>query len=87
MNFVRELRERAGRAQSLLAKLSGVSTRTISEYESGRGSPTVRTLGRMAEAVGMDVVVMVVPSEEEPAPPDPDTTGRLARRRRHEPRS
>ena len=31
VSIIRELRERAGLTQTLLAKLSGVSTRTISE--------------------------------------------------------
>ena len=48
MSIVRDLPERAGLTQSLLAKLSGVSTRTISEYESGRGesnAENAHTLG------------------------------------------
>ncbi|MCH8129199.1 MAG: helix-turn-helix transcriptional regulator [Acidobacteria bacterium] len=63
--MIRELRERAGLTQTLLAKLSGVSTRTISEYESGRGSPTLRMLARLATAAGVDVVLILLPVEGE----------------------
>ncbi len=65
MSIIRELRERAGLTQTLLAKLSGVSTRTISEYESGRGSPTLRMLARLATAAGVDVVLILIPVEGE----------------------
>ena len=65
MSITRELRERAGLTQTLLAKLSGVSTRTISEYESGRGSPTLRMLARLATAAGVDVVLILLPVEGE----------------------
>ena len=65
MSIIRELRERAGLTQTLLAKLSGVSTRTISEYESGRGSPTLRMLARLATVAGMDVVLILIPVEGE----------------------
>lgn len=65
MSIIRELRERAGLTQTLLAKLSGVSTRTISEYESGRGSPTLRMLARLATAAGVDVVLILLPVEGE----------------------
>jgi transcriptional regulator with XRE-family HTH domain len=64
MTIVRELRQRAGLTQSLLAKLSGVSVRTISEYESGRGSPTMQVLSRLATAAGMDVLVMLIPGSQ-----------------------
>ena len=65
MSIIRELRERAGLTQTLLAKLSGVSTRTISEYESGRGSPTLRMLARLATAAGVDVVLILIAVEGE----------------------
>ena len=65
MSIIRELREHAGLTQTLLAKLSGVSTRTISEYESGRGSPTLRMLARLATAAGVDVVLILIPVKGE----------------------
>ncbi len=69
MSIIRELRERSGLTQTLLAKLSGVSTRTISEYESGRGSPTLRTLARLATAAGVGVVLILLPVEGEDVHP------------------
>jgi len=34
-------------------------------YESGRGSPTLRMLARLATAAGVDVVLILLPVESE----------------------
>jgi transcriptional regulator with XRE-family HTH domain len=61
MNIVLELRRRAGLTQDLLAKLSGVSSSSISRYESGERSPTLAVLDRLASAAEFDAVVSFVP--------------------------
>ena len=61
MTPVRRLREQAGLTQDLLAKCSGLTQQTISRYETGVGSPTLRTLDRLAEAVGVRVIVSFAP--------------------------
>jgi len=53
--LLRLARERAGYSQSLLARLSGVAQPKVSAYESGRESPTTRTLTRLLDACGADV--------------------------------
>lgn len=53
MNEVRLLRERAGVTQAELARAAGTSQPAIAAYESGRKSPTLGTLRRLAEAVGL----------------------------------
>jgi transcriptional regulator with XRE-family HTH domain len=54
---VYELRQRAGLTQELLAGLAGVDRSMISRYETGRRSPRLDTLQRLASAVELEVVV------------------------------
>jgi len=61
MNPVRELREAAGLTQHELAVAAGTSQPTIAAYESGRKSPTWRTLERLAVAVGCQADVRFFP--------------------------
>jgi transcriptional regulator with XRE-family HTH domain len=61
MNLVRELRLQAGLTQELLARAAGTTAQTISTYEVGRKSPTLRTLLRLAEAAGFEMAVSFVP--------------------------
>ena len=62
MNTVRELRRRAGLTQVELAHAAGTSQPAIAAYESGRKSPSLRTLSRMARAVGLEAVVVFPPA-------------------------
>lgn len=48
--LLRRARERAGYTQSLLARLSGVAQPKVSAYESGRESPTTKTLAKLLDA-------------------------------------
>lgn len=54
MNEVRHLRRLSGVTQSRLAELAGTSQPTIAAYESGRKSPNLRTVRRLARAVGLE---------------------------------
>ena len=65
MNIVSELRHRAGLTQDLLARLSGVSSSSISRYETGERSPTLSTLARLVAAAEFDAVVSFAPSERD----------------------
>lgn len=62
MNAVRELRRNADLTQAELARAAGTSQPTIAAYESGRKSPSLRTLSRMARAVGLEAVVVFPPA-------------------------
>lgn len=57
MNAIRELRARAAITQTVLAKAAGTSQPTIAAYETDRKSPTVSTLRRLAESVGLEARV------------------------------
>ena len=45
--------------QEYLAELAGVGLRTLKAIESGRGNPTVETLGKLAEVLGMELKLEV----------------------------
>ncbi len=57
MNVVRQLRAQVRATQAELARAAGTSQPTVAAYEAGTKSPTLRTLERMARAVGLDVAV------------------------------
>lgn len=61
MNPIRRLRETAGITQAALAERAGTSQPTIAAYEAAQRSPTLRTMQRLAEAAGFDMVVDFVP--------------------------
>ena len=52
---IKERREVMQVTQERLAKLSGVGLRTIKQFESGQGNPTLQTLAKLADVLGMDV--------------------------------
>ena len=45
--------------QAMLAELSGVSLRALKQFESGKGNPTLETLSKLADALGMEVNLQV----------------------------
>jgi len=61
MNVIRLLRRRAGLTQAGLAAAGGTSQPTIAAYESGRKSPTLVTVRRLAEAAGLEMSVAFRP--------------------------
>jgi transcriptional regulator with XRE-family HTH domain len=61
MNEVRLLRRRTGVSQRRLAQLAGTSQPTIAAYETGKKTPSLRTLRRLARAVGLEARTVFVP--------------------------
>ena len=57
MNWIRRLRDQAALTQAELAHAGGSSQPTIAAYEAGRKSPTLGTLERLAESVGLEASV------------------------------
>ena len=47
--------------QETLADLSGVSLRALKQLESGKGNPTLETLSKLADALGMRLSLEVKP--------------------------
>ena len=45
--------------QEMLAQLSGVSLRTLKQFESGKGNPTLSTLQKISDVLGLEVSLTV----------------------------
>lgn len=61
---IQERRDLLGLLQTQLAALSGVSTRTIQLVEQGKGNPSLETLLRLAEPLGLCLkLVLKAPSQ------------------------
>lgn len=52
---IKERREVMRVTQETLAELSGVGLRTLKQFESGKGNPTLRTLQKLADVLGMEI--------------------------------
>jgi transcriptional regulator with XRE-family HTH domain len=57
-------RTAAGRTVASVAADAGLSVPYIANLENGRGNPTITALTRLAEALGMRLVVTLVPGDE-----------------------
>lgn len=58
MEFAKRLQEfrmRAGLSQSGLAEKSGVSVRTLQEYEQGKMVPSIDKAAKLAQALGVSL--------------------------------
>jgi transcriptional regulator with XRE-family HTH domain len=56
---IKERREELNVTQETLAALSGVGLRTLKQFESGKGNPTLETLSKLAEALGLEIQLQV----------------------------
>jgi len=84
---LRTLRRRRGLSQEALADATDLSRPYISQLERGLKSPSLRTLGRLAEALGVSLGEMMVLVEQEmDTPPAAASKDRVAVREAHEPR-
>jgi len=41
--------------QETLADIAGISIRTLKQFERGKGNPTLKTLSKLAAALGMEI--------------------------------
>lgn len=56
---IKERRETLQVTQEGLAELSGVGLRTLKQFESGKGNPTLSTLHKIADVLGMEVCLKI----------------------------
>jgi len=56
---IKERREMLNVTQATLAELSGVGLRTLKQFESGKGNPTLLTLQKLADVLGMEICMQV----------------------------
>ncbi len=45
--------------QETLAELSGVGLRTLKQFESGKGNPTLLTLQKISDVLGMELCLKI----------------------------
>ena len=64
--LIKQKRKAAGLTQEALAQKIGCATITIRQYESGKREPSVIVLGKLANALGVDIFDLI--------PEDPEVT-------------
>lgn len=52
---IKQRREMLHVTQESLAEISGVGLRTLKQFESGKGNPTLQTLQKLGEVLGLEV--------------------------------
>ncbi|GAB4014033.1 hypothetical protein GCM10028808_35100 [Spirosoma migulaei] len=56
---IKERRKLLQVTQETLAELSGVGLRTLKQFERGKGNPTLQTLQKLADVLGMEVCLKI----------------------------
>lgn len=59
IKILKERREALKVTQEYLAELSGVGLRTLKAIESGKGNPTIQTLNKLADVLGLELKLEV----------------------------
>jgi len=66
-NIIETLKKRRIRlqvTQETLALLTGVSLRTIKQLEAGKGNPTLETIQKLADALGLELQLTIKNTSE-----------------------
>ena len=58
-NTIRQLREERGMTQSELAEMIGVSSKTVSKWETAKGLPDISLLQPLAQALGISIIELM----------------------------
>lgn len=56
---IKDRRESLQVNQEMLAELSGVGLRTLKQFETGKGNPTLKTVSKLADALGLELSLKV----------------------------
>jgi transcriptional regulator with XRE-family HTH domain len=56
---IKERREALQVTQEGLAELSGVGLRTLKQFERGKGNPTLSTLHKISDVLGMEICLKI----------------------------
>ncbi|OFY62480.1 MAG: transcriptional regulator [Bacteroidetes bacterium RIFCSPLOWO2_02_FULL_36_8] len=59
IRIIKERRETLKVTQETLADLSGVGLRTLKHFESGKGNPTINTMQKIADVLGMEFTLEI----------------------------
>ncbi len=55
IKIIKHRRQMLQVTQETLAVLSGVGLRTLKQFESGKGNPTLNTLQKLSETLGLEI--------------------------------
>jgi len=56
---IKARRDNLGVTQEMLADLSGIGLRTLKQFESGKGNPTLETLNKLGNSLGLELTFTV----------------------------
>ena len=56
---VKERRKVLGVTQETLAELADIGLRTLKQFERGKGNPTLETLQKLCDALGLEIKVEI----------------------------
>lgn len=56
---IKDRREMLQVTQETLSELSGVGLRTLKQFESGKGNPTLLTLQKLSDALGLEICLQL----------------------------
>ncbi len=56
---IKERRHAMKVTQEMLSEISGVGLRTLKQFESGKGNPTLATLVKLADALGLEITLQI----------------------------
>jgi transcriptional regulator with XRE-family HTH domain len=59
IEIIKERRGVLNVTQETLAELSGVGLRTLKQFESGKGNPTLQTIQKLADTLGLEVSLKI----------------------------
>ena len=59
IKMIKERRESLQVTQETLEQLSGVGLRTVKQFESGKGNPTLTTLQKLGDALGLEITMKI----------------------------
>lgn len=59
VNVIIDRRKSLKVTQEVLSELSGISLRTIKQLESSKGNPTLNTILRLTDVLGLDIKLTV----------------------------
>jgi len=59
IHIIKQRREMMRVTQETLAELSGVGLRTLKQFESGKGNPTLLTIQKLADVLGLEICLQI----------------------------
>jgi len=59
IKIIKDRRDSLQMTQETLAQISGVGLRTLKQFESGKGNPTLKTMHNIAEVLGLEVSLKI----------------------------